>query len=276
MKTNKAHAAAADFRNTRAFLPDEVFLVVNGPRPGPTNLVAERVWNGIVHLPDDVAFTTSNHHGSQLAAMYSLWGGWLEAIGDDQDELFAGMLDASDCFQASTFDSLHGYYRSALANLRSAVELVAIGTLGNRSPTDTDYIRWKKHSVGSLPFSTAIKKLRGATKKGPLSVKVFEPNGCLSALYDKLCAYAHSRTDASDGEMWQSNGPVYVNEAFNLVYTLQASTYAACYVLTKSAGLNSSCRKSPSFCSRPQGCCPVTRSRRPTRSLCSIRQQHEG
>ncbi len=142
------------------------------------------------------------------------------------------MLDASDCFQASTFDSLHGYYRSALANLRSAVELVAIGTLGNHSPTDTDYIRWKKQNVGSLPFATAVRKLRRATK-GPLSVKPFEPNGWLDVLYDKLCAYAHSRADASDGEMWRSNGPIYVNEAFNLVFTLQASTYAACYVLTK-------------------------------------------
>jgi hypothetical protein len=216
-----------DFRTIRALLPDEVFLLANGPRPGPTDLVVEDVWSGIVHLPDDVALTTSNHHGSQLAALYSLWAGWSEAIGDDHDELFTSMLDASDCFQASTFDSLHGYYRSAVANLRTAVELVAIGTLGNRSPTDTDYIRWKKHNVGSLPFATALRKLRGATKKGP-----FEPNGWLSALYDRLCAYAHSRSDASDGEMWRSNGPIYVNEAFNLVYILQASTYAACYVLT--------------------------------------------
>ena len=58
------------------------------------------------------------------------------------------------------------------------------------------------------------------------------PSARLAALYDKLCAYAHSRADASDGEMWRSNGPIYVNEAFNLVYTSQASTYATCYVLT--------------------------------------------
>jgi hypothetical protein len=74
-------------------------------------------------------------------------GDLLEAIGDEQDELFAGMLDAVDCFQASTFDSLHGYYRSALSNLRSALELVAIGSLGNLSPNDSDYLRWKKQNV---------------------------------------------------------------------------------------------------------------------------------
>ena len=183
-----------------------------------------------MHLPDDVAITTSNHHGSQLAALYSLWADLLEAIGDDQDELFAGMLDAVDCFRASTFDSLHGYYRSALSNLRSALELVAIGSLGNLSPNDRDYLRWKKQNVGSLPFSSAMKKLRG---DAPRQALIFTPNGWLGALYQELCAYTHSRPDSSDGEMWRSNGPIYVRAVFNLVFQLQASTYAACYVLTK-------------------------------------------
>jgi hypothetical protein len=213
-------------------MPDEVFLLVNGPRRGPTDLVAEDVWNGIMHLPDDVAITTSNHHGAQLAALYLLWGDLLEAIGDEQDELFAGMLDAVDCFRASTFDSLHGYYRSALSNLRSALELVAIGSLGNLSPNDSDYLRWKKQNVGSLPFSTAMKKLRGVTN-AHVRVLIFKPKGWLEALYEELCAYTHSRPDSSDGEMWRSNGPIYVRAVFNQVFKLQVSTYAACYVLTK-------------------------------------------
>lgn len=213
-------------------MPDEVFLLANGPRPGPTDLVAEDVWNGIMNFPDDVAITTSNHHGSQLAALYLLWGDFIEAIGDEQDELFAGMLDALDCFRASTFDSLHGYYRSALSNLRSALELVAIGSLGNLSPNDRDYLRWKKQNVGSLPFSTAVKKLRGVTNARAQAL-VFIPKGWLEALYEALCAYTHSRPDSSDGEMWKSNGPIYVRAVFNLVFKLQASTYAACYVLAK-------------------------------------------
>lgn len=222
-----------DFRTIRTLLPDEVFLLANGPRPGPTDLVAEDIWNGIMHLPDDVAITTSSHHGSQLATLYSLWGDLLEAIGDEEDELFSGMLDAADCFQASTFDSLHGYYRSALSNLRSALELVAIGSLGNLSPKDMEYLRWKEQNVGSLPFGSAMRKLRSATN-AHVQALVFKPNGWLHTLYfKKLCAYAHSRPDSSDGEMWRSNGPIYVIEAFSVVFKLQVSTYAACYVLTK-------------------------------------------
>jgi hypothetical protein len=223
---------SGDFRTARALLPDEVFLLENGPRPGPTDLVSEDVWNGIMHLPDDVALTTSNHHGAELAALRTLWGGWIEAIGDEQDELFSGMLDATDCFQASAFDSLHGFYRSALSNLRSAIELVAIGVLGNLSPNDRDYLRWKKQNLGSLPFASCIRKLRGVTNPA-MQALMLKPNGWLEVLYQELCAYTHSRPDSSDGEMWRSNGPIYVTAAFNLVFQLQASTYAASYVLMK-------------------------------------------
>jgi hypothetical protein len=148
----------SDFRASRTLMPDDAFLLSSGPRPGPTDLVSEEVWNGIMNLPDDVAITTSNHHGSQLAALQSLWGDWLEAMGDEpHDELFIGMLDAADCFRASTFDCLHGYYRSAIFNLRSAIELVAVGCLGNLSPNDQDYLRWRKQNIGSLPFASCVR-----------------------------------------------------------------------------------------------------------------------
>jgi hypothetical protein len=53
----------------------------------------------------------------------------------------------------------------------------------------------------------------------------------MEGLYYKLCNYAHSRPDSSDGAMWESNGPIYVGTVFNDVFRLQASTYAACYLL---------------------------------------------
>jgi hypothetical protein len=221
-----------DFRMKRELLPDEVFALVSGSRSGPRDLVPKEIWNGIMHLPDHVALTTSNHHGSELGTLYSLWGDWLEAMGHEHDELFSGMLDAADCFQASTFDMLHGYYRSALSNLRVALELVAIGALGNLSPDDTDYFRWKSRKIGSLPFATAIKKLRGVTRSY-VPTPVFAPKGIAAALYEELCAYTHSRPDASDGEMWSSNGPIYVTSAVNLAYKWQMTTYATCYLLSR-------------------------------------------
>jgi hypothetical protein len=226
--------SSKDFRSLRALLPDKAFALRCGKRPGPTDLVRKRVWRGIMHLPDDVAITTSNHHGTQLAALYTLWGDWLEAIGEkEEDALFSPMLDAADCFQSSTFDHLHGYYRSALSNLRSALELVAIGALGNLAPADEVYVRWKK-SAASLAFPSCRGRLRGATKE-PVRTLLFNSGGWMEGLYYKLCNYAHSRPDSSDGAMWESNGPIYVGTVFNDVFRLQASTYAACYLLVKAS-----------------------------------------
>jgi hypothetical protein len=221
-----------DFRATRVLLPDEVFAFSTGPTPDPTDLVSASVWHDLMGLPDDVAIRTSDHHGLQLADLDLLYGDWLKALGEVRDELLTCMLNAEACFQASTFDMLHGYYRSALSDLRTAMELVAIGTLGNLKPADLDYHRWQRQNIGSLPLSSSIKKLRRATEPSVAEL-VFKPNGWMDKFYQELCAYAHCRPDASDGEMWASNGPVYDTRAFNKVFKLQLSTYGACYVLVK-------------------------------------------
>ncbi len=221
-----------DFRKRRAYLRPFVFALGPAVWPEPTDPVAKDTWAEILHLADHVALITSDHHGSHLARLCTLWGDWIEAMSDDHDALFSCMLDAVDCLQGSAFDALHGYYRSAIANLHAALELVAIGALGNLSPADADYRRWSEKPVRSFPFSTCMKKLRAATRRR-LEPSVFQENGWPDTLYDELCAYAHSRPDASDGAMWQSNGPIYVPCAFLDVFHLRVTTYAACYVFAK-------------------------------------------
>ncbi|MFI5021643.1 MAG: hypothetical protein ACHQRJ_08325 [Alphaproteobacteria bacterium] len=118
----------SDFRAVRHVLEEHEYAT-GGKNVPPSNLIERDIWDGIMHLPDDVAIKISNHQGTKLRLLYSLWGDWIEAVGDPShpDNLFGGMLDAADCFQCTTFDFLHGFYRSALANLRSALELVMIG-----------------------------------------------------------------------------------------------------------------------------------------------------
>jgi hypothetical protein len=62
-------AESNKFRWHRRLLPDEVFALVTGKRPAPTDLIDEKIWSGVTHLPDDVALTTSNHHPSQFATL---------------------------------------------------------------------------------------------------------------------------------------------------------------------------------------------------------------
>jgi hypothetical protein len=58
-----------------------------------------------------------------LSVLYGLWGAWIEATGDPDapDLLFDAMLDASDEYQAATFNALHGFYRQAIGCLRNAL-----------------------------------------------------------------------------------------------------------------------------------------------------------
>src|SRR5215831_10505935 len=118
-----------DFRAVRSKLEPHEFGVSPGQDVVPSQLVDRDVWDGIMHLPEDVSISISDHNGLRLRLMYQLWGDWVEAIGDpdDHDEIFNCLLEAADCFQGATFNFLHGFYRTALAELRTALELVIIG-----------------------------------------------------------------------------------------------------------------------------------------------------
>jgi hypothetical protein len=59
--------------------------------------------------------------------------------------------------------------------------------------------------------------------------------GWVRRLYGSLSDYAHSRPEFGNVDFWQSNGPVYVIDAFRLCNGIQRATYGACYVMAKLA-----------------------------------------
>ncbi len=197
----------------------------------PTDQIDRDTWVGIMHLPDDVALRTSDHNGAYLKQLYALWGDWVEAIGDpDQpDEIYNCMLDGADCLQCATFDLLHGYYRAAIANLRAALELVMIGCLGELLPNDARYLEWKLNN-GQLTFGVCRDALSRTLGTRPVAWIMDKP-GIFARAYSKLCEYTHSRPNASDGAIWQSNGPVYCNEGVELAHSLALRTYSLNYLL---------------------------------------------
>jgi hypothetical protein len=116
-----------DFRSVRALLPDEVFALIEGSRSDATDPVSEDVWNGIMHLPDDVVLTTSNHHGRQLGALYTLWGDWIGAHGDEYDEpLFGVML---------FFQRIYASFATSLQCSPVSPARLALPRSGQRPPT---------------------------------------------------------------------------------------------------------------------------------------------
>jgi hypothetical protein len=224
-----------DFRAVRSRLEPHEFAISEGQDVAPSDLVEREVWEGIMHLPEDVSIRISDHNGARLKLLHSLWGDWVTGIGDlkNPNEMYGCMLDAADCFQCATFNFLHGYYRAALAESRVALELVMIGTYGNLKPTDKKYISWKT-GVGELGFTLCRKSLLGMLQKNNAKW-MFEGGELLATNYQFLCNYTHSRPNASDGALWESNGPVYNNEAIKLTFFRTLCIFAICYLLVRLA-----------------------------------------
>ncbi len=221
----------SDFRALRHILEEHEYAY-GGEEVPPSDLIEPSVWDHITHLSDDIAIKISNHHGSELKLLNTLASDWSESVGDElaSDNLFAGMLDAADCFQCATLGFLHGYYRSSLSNLRSALELVMIGAYGNLRPKDPDYLRWSKGSA-DLTFPNCRRRLH---KVVPKPIAWFVKQGSWpEQLYYDLCRYTHSRPDASDGSLGESNGPVYNGRAIRLTFQAHLSVYGVCYLLAK-------------------------------------------
>lgn len=235
----------SDFRAVRVVLePDDFALGGDEPDPPPSDLISEESWHGIMNLPDDVAIRTSNHRGKFLDEVYWLFGRWVEATGEGEpeDALFVPMIDANDDLQASLFDCLHGYYRTAFSALRNVIELMTIGTCGAVTKTPL-YEEWRKGST-EFKFGKACDLLssdaallafnKGLRSKGFQSLwdakQSASPGGYSRTLYRSMCDYAHSRPGFTDADLRRSNGPIFVSSAFRDWYYAFLQTTSLCAV----------------------------------------------
>jgi hypothetical protein len=240
---------SSDFRANRFILEPQDFLEgPEEPDPPPSDLIDEDTWYGINLLPDDVSVRISSHHGGLLKIVYQLWGAWIEAVGSDQDQLYDTILDAADEFQAATFNSLHGYYRQSIDCLRDALEVVAIGTYCQVCGRIADFKQWRVGQA-KISFGDACDGLSHASSVEPLTShlkatledsifdqkdhKTSYPGGWARRLYSELSDYAHSRPGFTNVDMWLSNGPIYVPNAFVSTAAMSFQTSALCYILVK-------------------------------------------
>ena len=235
-----------DFRAVRIVLEPDDFALSSGNEPPPSDLVDKGTWHGITMLPDDVSIRTSNRHGSLLRILYNLWGAWIEAVGEEQDFLYDAILDAADEFQATTFNALNGYYRQAIGCLRNALEQVIIGTYCQVCEKETDFTQWRTGQI-ELSFGQACDGLDGASPVQPLNThiqaaigdSIFKqktkrnPGGWARRLYSELSNYSHTRPGFTNVDMWASNGPIYVREAFMSTVDTYLQVSALCFIVVK-------------------------------------------
>jgi hypothetical protein len=231
-----------DFRARRTVLTRRDFGYAPKAPPRPSDKIDEATWDSIVTLPDDVAIRTSNHHGGTLRQLDNLWGAWVESSGEVQDCMFPAMLDAGDDFQSATYAALTGFYRLSVSALRSALELTTIASWAQAAGKDAEYRAWRDGkstlSFGEAcdglitPTQTLREHLRAAVHDSLFDQKTPPGEGGFARrIYDALSDFSHARPRYSDGDMRQSNGPIYVKSVFRHVSWIQFETMGLCFVL---------------------------------------------
>jgi hypothetical protein len=236
------HLPDADFRSRREVLVRGDFAYAPKPEPPPSDAVHKEIWRSIVTLPDDVAVRTSNYHGTALKQLHELWGAWVESRGAVNKSLAIAMLDAGDDFQSATYTALTGFYRLSIAALRSALELVAIGTWAEVCHSDREFQGWRD-GTAILSFANACDGLVSATNslrrklRDAVADSLFDQKdstsegGFARRIFSGISDFSHSRPGRTDGDMRDSNGPIYVRSAFEHAAWIHFEVIALCFVL---------------------------------------------
>lgn len=239
----------SDFRARRRVLVKSDFAVAEGPARRPSDKIDKATWDHIVTLPDDVAIRTTNHHGKAIKQISDLAYEWL-LHSDERDRIMLPvMLDAHDDFDAALYAAITGYYRLANSTMRSALELVTIGTWAKLCGRRSEFQKWQKGKT-ELSLGMACDGLIGATPalRNALRTRVNDSlfdqktnatdGGWVRRAFSGISDFSHSRPGYTDSYMRKSNGPIYVPRAFNHSMWIQTETMGLLFVLILIASPN--------------------------------------
>jgi hypothetical protein len=206
------------------------------PAIGPSDGANDPTWHGLVALPDDVSLYTRDRHQETLRRAYKAWSHWTTLVLDVQslcadaarDPLAVAAVGAGEEFQASTYAALTGFYRQAIGGLRSVLETTLAGLYFKVQPNDAVLDKWLE-GAEDRPFPTTttrrtLSRTEPFCSLGKGDEAFLADNGWFASLYALLCAFIHGRPahtnrdgisiETTNGGMWRSNGPVYVQQAF--------------------------------------------------------------
>jgi hypothetical protein len=135
--------------------------------------------------------------------------------------------DAGDYFQAAIYNALIGHYRLAYTSLRAVVENTTLGMQFQLASDKPGFDNWlagdefnfgwaADHVTGHLVVSQLESNLKAAI--GDNFYRQRHPpaddGGLTRRLFRQLSKYAHGAPGHNDADIWQSNGPIFVPEAF--------------------------------------------------------------
>ena len=236
-----------DFRSRRVKLRPEDFALSDGREPSASDMVSPETWKSMVSLPDDVSLRTSDHHGSCLEELWQLWGEWnclvgglQRAVPNPSDSPIAhAASEATDYLQSAIFNALVGYYRLAFASLRGIVENMTIGLHLELAQDAGTFSTWLEGNELGLKWAAdhVVKHPRVKSVESRLALATGDDlfhqhqrrvhqGGLVRRLFRVLSRYAHGAPNFNDGDMWESNGPVYVPKVFQHWAEIYFTTYA--------------------------------------------------
>lgn len=231
-----------DFRYRRRVLLQSDFAIAEGRARRPTDKIDKVTWNHVVTLPDDVAIRTTNHHGKAIKQISDLTYEWVANCDDKDSIMLPVMMDAHDDFEAALYTAITSYYRIANSAMRSALELVAIGTWANLCSKRGEFQKWQKGKI-ELSLGMACDGLIGATSalrdalKTRVNDSLFDQKtktadgGWVRLAFSAVSDWSHSRPGYTDFSMRKSNGPIYVPSAFDHSMWIQTEIMGLLFVL---------------------------------------------
>jgi hypothetical protein len=245
-----------DFRAARIVLePSDFALGSELPDSPPRDLISKEIWNHIVGLPNDVAIRTSNEFGSILKDLSDFQSELIcvsLAVQDlvtqsgskvEDSPICHVLMAATDELAASIYNSLTGYYRVAFSTLRNVVENVTIGLHLELSGDQHRFQSWLAGSeelkfgwaADNAPKNKAVRDFEARLEIN-IADNLFrqkagtDPGGFARRLFVKLSKFTHGGPGFTDGDMWKSNGPVFVPAAFMDWATCFIQVYSVCLI----------------------------------------------
>jgi len=234
------------FREWRVYLSPEAFADPGDGIQAPTSLINQKTWMHLMDLPTDVLLQTTDHFGPTFRATASLSHMWICAItpsgNPDLPLVFDAYLDAYDEFEAAPFVAAHGWYRQATAGLRNALEvMVHAARFAIRGDRDK-YLAWRDGTADPPKFQNSVEIIKDHSSTAEVEATLpagalfgRNPDGVIRDLYKELCRFAHGHPGHTNADIWGSNGPVFVPEAFTQLWRDFRDTFLACSILLKLA-----------------------------------------
>lgn len=223
--------AADDLRSRRDYLPDDDFALVSEDPDPPTDRIAEDDWRGMMALPDDAVLRTTTFQGAVAGHCNDMWLAVVGTIPGDRAEsspVFEAILDLADHFRAASFSTIHGFYRQSFATVRSAVELMVITARLSKFDGMAVLRSWRYGEGVDLKihFAQDLDRLAQtdtfALLNEAMAPSVFAQgkgntrSGWVWSTYRVLSRFTHGQPGYTDGELWHSNGPIWVPDTFVL------------------------------------------------------------